>query len=211
VTGSRPGSPRGALARRPAAARARAAVRAAAAAVALALLPGCPLPQPLPSVNATPGTVGAPPRVVTSSMSPGGTFVAVCATGETFAVTAAVVADRTDESVEARWFVDYDPSPAVRRIGYDPASGPLPIPADATQTERPARLEHTTSVSAGHPIEILELVVAYGFAAEGPATSELPGRTPAPGEDTDVARWVFRLEPENARCTAAATSALESR
>lgn len=74
----------------------------------LALLAGCPLPQPLPSYPA--GTV-TPPRILMDPLMQSQSTIrvpAACSTAPAYDLAAELVDDNTSETVTVRWFVDYD-------------------------------------------------------------------------------------------------------
>jgi hypothetical protein len=174
--------------------------RVAAALAAAGALAACPLPQPLPSVNVPGGATVTPPRVIPESVVPGETVVLVgesCSPAAVFAVSARIVADRTDASVEARWFLNY--APDLTNSGLLRPPDTIPPPEDEAATEREVtRFDFIPVFDALHPVHVLELVVAYGFAADG-GTGATPNRTPSPGNEIQAFRWVFRPDPAG-RC-----------
>lgn len=176
----------------------------AAALLAAAALTGCPLPQAVPEYSK--GTPANPPAILPSSVSPTDTVVKVsirCLPPDEprFTMKADLVDQNTTEPIEARWFVDYDPSNTMTRFYVSDA--PVEIPQDATQTRRtvpsyefaPYDIEKRGGYAPTvNTVHVVELVVANnGFLPE-PSTGSnpLPYRTPLPGLDTQVFRWVFQ-------------------
>jgi hypothetical protein len=186
------------------------------AAALLALLTGCPLPQPLPEYPA--GTV-TPPRIVMDGISPEGTYVRVPASCSgakpSYTLAAALVDNIEDESVTARWFVDYDPlSAATSRPEQEDIVPPAGDgAADPLRREVPSfafvPYDYSPTVgatSSGPPyddpnvVHVVELVVSNNFDPTGdPAGSGalLPYRSPATGFETQAFRWVFVLVLES--------------
>jgi hypothetical protein len=189
--------------------------RPAAAALAL-LLAGCPIPQTLPEYPST-GTV-APPRILSDQVLPPGTTLKVapdCAAPPSFSLYVTLVDENTLETIEARWFVDYEPDRATKL--YYGAPLIIPGPTDGITTTRPV-------VPAGSPpgtpsfvfqpygfddqkfrddggLHVVELVVSQGFdATPEPGQSSLarPYRTPASPFETQLYRWVFHYVPAGA-------------
>ena len=76
-------------------------------------LAGCPLPQPLPEYP-TSGII-TPPRIQSDQVTPIDTVLlidAACSsdlTAQVFVLSASLIDENTFETVEARWFIDYDP------------------------------------------------------------------------------------------------------
>jgi hypothetical protein len=183
------------------------AARTAAALAAAAALVGCPIPQPLPDYAA--GTAITPPRIVADGISNGGTIVRVpagCATPPTFALDAKLIDVNTIESVVARFFVNYDPNDSSRYhvereftipgVNGNPPVTERQVP---TFTFRPydgyPTIENTGSGSGQNvgAVLVVELVVSNGFdpaAVENPPAA-LPNRTPLPGFETQLYRWMF--------------------
>ena len=187
----------------------RAAGRFLAAGLALVALAGCPLPQPTPGVGQVPGRTYTPPRILTGSVVPSETIVdyepdpAKCPTSTTggtdpgalFAVSATVADEITDNTVVARWFVDYAPNDPLfnRPVGQEV----LPPPVDSTQVERkltPYPFQPVFFEIPSPHVHVVEVVIATAFAAEPIPPSPpnpLPNRTPAPGYETQLFRWIF--------------------
>ena len=130
----------------------------------------------------------------------------------------------TIEQVEARWFVNYHPSfaqqyyTAWQTDAVPPSADPVVltrnVPPDdpGTGEKRPFLFlpyqyapPVGTPAASGPPypgpntVRVVELVVSNGFdpAANTPP-SPLPKRTPLPGFETQVYRWVFLTVPESA-------------
>lgn len=194
-------------------AAARRRARPAAAAALTLLLAGCPIPQTLPEYPTT-GTV-APPRILSDLVLPPDTILKVapdCAAPPAFSLYVTLVDENTLETIEARWFIDYEPDRATRL--YYGAPLIIPGPTDGITTTRPV-------VPAGSPpgtpsftfepygfddqayrdsggLHVVELVVSQGFDATpepGQSSLPLPYRTPAPQFETQVYRWVFHYVP----------------
>ncbi len=187
--------------------------RAAFALAGALLLAGCPIPQPLPDYP--PGTI-TPPRIVMddsiSQIAYPETVVLVpegCPTtaAPSFPLSAALVDVNTIEQVSARWFVNYDP--------MDPARN-APRQEDEIHgvNTTPLQTRRTVPMFTFHPygsygtvgstgsgdgrnlgaVEIVELVVSNGFDPAGDppgSAAPLPFRSPAPGFETQMFRWVF--------------------
>lgn len=203
-----------------------------------AALVGCPLPQPLPEYS--PGAV-TPPRIVVddsvTQMSSAGTVVPVPAgctgTAPTFvlgsqlagsttpAVTGAQIRDsNTVETIEARWFVNYDPTNSIRAgsVLQDTIAPVVPTPPDPTlrtiqtYTFHPYQVgsatDPTVQGNAVGALHVVELVVSNGFRIDGadPTATWKPGdplpfRAPAPGFEVQVFRWIFvNVTPSTAPC-----------
>jgi hypothetical protein len=194
-------------------------MRLAIAVAGALLLAGCPIPQPLPDYP--PGTI-TPPRILADQIQPNGAAVrlvpADCTPEPEYPLTAQIFDTNTIETIEARWFVNYDsryfqyynpvrddpvppdPDPGVLTRVVPPTShGPLvfrpyqhPAAADAPPASGPP-------YSGAGIVRVVELVVSNGFdptAAEPPAA--LPMRTALPGFETQVYRWVFLSVPQSA-------------
>jgi len=180
----------------------RRTIAALAAAIALA---GCPLPQPLPDYPA--GTV-TPPRIVVDQISRGETVVKVpasCPTPPVYELTAGLIDVNTIELVRARWFINYNPTDSSRYTplqqddipGID-ATPPVTERTVPPYTFRPYDGFPTIEGTGGNSgqnvgaVHVLELVVSNGFdpAAVSPPAA-LPNRTPLPGFETQLHRWVF--------------------
>ncbi len=207
------------------------------AAIAIAAgLVGCPLPQPLPNYPA--GTI-TPPRILVDQVSVDGIsgsaqvvrFVAAgCANDPVFDLTAKLYDTNNIETVEARWFVNYDARDASYYRTYrDDAIPPDPTstvltrvvpPNDAQGNPQPFRFDvygapppYGTTPLPGPPwkdagiVRVVELVVSNGFdplAVDNPS-SPLPNRatlvSPTTEFETQVYRWVFVTVPASASCT----------
>jgi hypothetical protein len=179
-------------------------------AIAAALV-GCPLPQPLPEYST--GAV-TPPRIVVDNSDPEaqikypGTVVpvpAICATPPVFTLDAQIRDSNTIESIEARWFVNYDPLDVVT-AHWEDYEKVGPVPSDPTLRDitpwefRPYSYHHDRFTPGSGDVEgalhIVELVVSNAFytgAGESlPAVGEpLPFRSPANDFEVQVYRWVF--------------------
>ena len=169
-----------------------------------AILEGCPIPQPLPGVGSIDGgRPVTPPRVLTDSAHPGlamtdyGPLVS-CPPGSRFDVSATLVDENSEEPVEVRWFVDYDPDSQPLRTPLQVQT--LPPPVDPTQYLRFPSPFPFTPWDFDRPAErvhVVELTVSNGFlelGKPGPPGS-LPNRTAAPGFEVQVFRWTFQPSP----------------
>jgi hypothetical protein len=196
--------------------------RATIAGAALALLAGCPLPQPLPSYPA--GSV-TPPRILMDPLAGGESIVRVPAgctgTSPGYDLAAALIHTNTSETVTARWFVDYDRRNSLRcapAVPQELIPGPGDNAPDPTHREvspyrfvpydHPAVIGSSSSPAAAGVVHVVELVVSNGFdpavddvglcSPDDPGTA-LPYRTPARNGDvqfeTQAYRWVFVSEP----------------
>jgi hypothetical protein len=183
------------------------------ASVALA---GCPLPQPLPDYP--PGTI-TPPRILVDVM-PGHERSVIlvpagCPAGgePSYPLSATIYDVNTIETVEARWFVNYDASrelysQPVRTDSVHADEDPLVltrvVPPDPPigggpfmfrPYERPPPLGTGTRTSPPYDeegtVRVVELVVSNGFDPRPDVP--LPMRTPRPGFETQVHRWVYLL------------------
>jgi hypothetical protein len=184
-------------------------------------LAGCPIPQPLPDYPA--GTV-TPPRIRMDHMVPDTDgnpifFVpANCVTSAPSYVLGGSVSDPiTNESIEARWFVNYDPRDPQSYNYLKPPSAVIPPNADTTDLIRPVPSftfePYRYGPSFGAPnvapdswgdqgiLRVVELVVSNGFdPAPITSTSELPNKKPSAGStkfETQTYRWVFLSVPES--------------
>jgi hypothetical protein len=191
------------------------------AAASWLLLAGCPLPQALPEYSA--GSI-TPPRIVAddqlapqnSAFDGAVTLVpAGCVTtAPTRTLTASIVDTNTVESVEARWFVNYDyRDTSHSRIWQSSVIAPN---ADTTNLERPvpsftfepyqAPPPYGTPALTGPPypdpsvLRVVELVVSNGFdpAAVGSTGPSANRASKLPAFQTQVYRWVFLTVPESA-------------
>jgi hypothetical protein len=169
-----------------------------------AVLGGCPIPQPLPGVGPIDGGLPiTPPRVLTDSAHPGLAMtgygpLASCPAGSHFDVSATLVDENSEEPVEVRWFVDYDPESQPLRTPLQVET--LPPPADPTQYLRYPSSFPFTPWDFDRPTErvhVVELTVSNGFLPVGAAVppGSLPNRTAAPGYEVQVFRWTFQPSP----------------
>ncbi len=190
--------------------KSRAPLAALLAALA-ASLGGCPIPQSLPEYPLT-GKI-APPRILSDQVLPAETTIRLapdCATPPAFSLFVEVVDENTLETVEARWFVDYDPAGSTKV----PYGAPIfiPGPSDGITTVRPVVPPasppgapsfvfepygfDTQAIRDGGGLHVVELVVSNGFAPEpGDPPHAQPYRTPAAKFETQVFRWVFHYVP----------------
>jgi hypothetical protein len=166
-----------------------------------AILGGCPIPQPLPGVGSIDGGRPiTPPRVLTDSAVPGLAMtdyapLGTCPVGSRFQVSAALVDENTEEPVEVRWFVDYEPDNQLARTPIQIQT--LPPPADPSQYLRYPIAFPFSPWDFDRPTEhvhVVELTVSNGFLPVGSAVppGSLPNRTAAPGYEVQVFRWTFQ-------------------
>jgi hypothetical protein len=182
----------------------RRALLLAAAAIGAALA-ACPLPQPVPEIARVDGGSIAPPRIVGDSAQPPETLVAVrkdCPAPARFNLSAVVDDSDTTEQVEVRWFLDYD---AIRQVNLGiirtDELAPPPTPVTTTLRTVPAFSYFPKPFDpAGPQVHVVEMVVSNGFAPEGDLGIPLPNRTPLPGFETQVFRWVFEYD-DDGRCS----------
>ena len=170
----------------------RSAVPVLAAVSAATLgLAACPLPQPLASVGREDGGTITPPRILVDTALPAGTTIRVgtqCP-APAFLASATLDDQDTSEPVDVRWFFDYAPSPPNDGILHpEQLAG-----SDTGETQRPVTpfcvaLPAWTAGTAPH---VLELVVSNGFYDPITDPGPTPNRTPRPGFETQVYRWVF--------------------
>lgn len=189
--------------------------RATFAAAALALLAGCPLPQPLPEYP--PGSV-TPPRILMDQITYRDTVIAVpanCPTAPSWDLAAALVGTNTTETVTARWFVDYDRrnSARCRYEAFEDILGPGDqAPNPTRRAVAPFRFVPYDYARGGDPraagvLHVVELVVSNRFDPAADAGSlcnpdvapeTFPYRTPAHDVtvqfETQTYRWVFVSE-----------------
>ena len=181
-----------------------------AVAVALALA-GCPIPQPLPDYPA--GTI-TPPRILVDDQLGNGAVILVpanCTTAApSYPLSPRVVDSNTIESIEARWFVNYDfRGSSWNQIHH---SDVIPPNADTTNLIRvvppwvfepyqsPPPFGTTAIPGPPYPdagiLRVAELVVSNGF---DPALVDTiaPGanRAPKASFETQSYRWVFLTVP----------------
>jgi len=192
------------------------------ATLALALvLAGCPIPQPLPDYP--PGTI-TPPRILVDEIAGDGNPIIFvpsdCLSTEPLYPLAARIFDSNPiETVDTRWFVNYDP----RFAAYSRTWRENPVPPNAETTnllrEVPPRIgnaqqffdfepyQHPPAHDAPWPehgspwrepgiLRVVELVVSNGFDPEASSTP-LPNRKVKPEFETQVHRWVFLTVPES--------------
>ena len=178
----------------------RGSIRSAVLAAGLALLcAGCPLPQPLPVVQRTGGPTVTPPRILVDTALPGDAVVTVgsnCPSDSTIAFSATVEDLNLDDTVEARWFVDYSlqkHAPNASTFAQAAADGTNPLRELA-----PYRFLPAVEVADGKS-HVVELVVSNGFQPQGTPGLALPDRSPAPGYETQVFRWFVVADPTG-RC-----------
>jgi hypothetical protein len=137
-----------------------------------------------------------------SSALPAQTRIGVsrsCPGTPSFVLQAQVDDPDTVELVEARWFVDYDPTTntGIQRIDTIPGTG------DPALTVRPTPTSYVFFVpapDAANTAHVVELVVSNGFAPAGTASLPLPNRTAADGFETQVFRWVFQHVDTGGSC-----------
>jgi hypothetical protein len=212
-------------------------MRRAAIAAALAVgLAGCPIPQPLPDYPA--GTV-TPPRILMDKIvtatdwnpnlsTDGNPIIFVpanCTTAQVYRLSAYVNDPITFETVDSRWFVNYDPRSSDTRMWA--REDPVPPNSDSTDLNRavpPASaplgpsfefFPYDHSAAPGAPpatgvtgpggttwypdpgiLRVVELVVSNGFDATPTATP--PNRATLPSFETQIYRWVFLSVPASA-------------
>jgi len=180
----------------------------AATLAAGAILEGCPIPQPLPGVGSIDGgRPVTPPRVLTDSAYPVlamtdyrslASPLPSCPAGSRFDLSATLVDENSEEPVEVRWFVDYDPDIQPLRTPLQIQT--LPPPADPTQYLRYPSPFPFTPWDFDRPAErvhVVELTLSNGFLQVGVAgpPGSLPNRTAAPGYEVQVFRWTFQPSP----------------
>lgn len=187
-------------------------MRRLALAAALAVLAGCPIPQPLPDYPK--GQPVTPPRIVVGDgLAYPETVVRVpagCASAPAYSLTADLRDAITNETFTARWFVNYDPSsqPAFTVQQEDPVLGAgsgaadtlrhLPRPFSFPPYQyAPALGTGGGAGSVAGALHVVELVVSNGFdtAADNNPTAAYPNRTPLVGFEVQVYRWVFLTVP----------------
>ena len=162
-----------------------------AALLALAALPlalaACPLPQPLAEVARTDGGVSTPIILPETAVPTETTvFVRTNCNPPQFTLTATVSDLDTDEFVEARWFLDWNPNtPTLLADTAVPASGdpndPLrPIPPLVFQPQATA------------PQHVVEVVVSNNFLATSDGTQPFQRAAPPPFQ-THSYLWVFQF------------------
>lgn len=174
---------------------------------AVAALTGCPIPQPLPDYPE--GQPVTPPRVVIGdTLAFPETVIRVpagCAIAPSYPLSADLRDAITNETVVARWFVNYDPA---RQPAFTPQQDDLVAGASGGAEDTLRKLPrpfvfppyqyapaHGTGAGAGAAqgaLHVVELVVSNGFdpAAES-AEAAQPYRTALVGFEVQVFRWVF--------------------
>lgn len=166
-----------------------------AAATAAGMLIGCPIPQPLPGVGNTDAGV-APPRILVDGVHPSATFIpyddtpGACDGGPRFVLQATVMDQTPDDQVEGRWFIDYVTSSAPRYAYYAPFDFTVVLP-NVTSVTASFPFAPLGDGWPGLPVHVVELLVSNGFPPETP-DGGLPNRTPLPGYETALYRWVFQ-------------------
>lgn len=183
--------------------RSRLAALAAAVASAIALS-GCPIPQPLPDYP--PGTA-TPPRIlveqirVRSALEPR-TVIPVpldCATEPTYPIDV-VLHDDVARGATARWFVDYQPEPGGYGREQEDTILPPQSPTELTEVVPTYTFyPYRPAMPAAGTVRVVDLVVSSNFAAD-PTAGPMPYKTPEPGYETAVYRWVFKLVPGTEGC-----------
>ena len=174
-----------------------------AAAALVAGTAGCPLPQPLAEVARVDGgaVTVSPPRIVDESVLPPDTVFLLqrgCPGGPRVTVSATVRDDNTLEQAEARWFVDYSPDALGARPYHVDL---LPPPEDIAQTDRPLPpLELALPASDPAATHVLDLVVSNGFYVLDDPAAPARNRSPLPGFETQVYRWVFSYADSGGSC-----------
>jgi hypothetical protein len=168
------------------------------------LLGGCPIPQPLPGVGSIDGGLPiTPPRVVTASALPALAMTDYapstdCPPGSLFQILANVIDENSEEPVEVRWFVDYDPDNQLQRTPLQIET--LPPPADPQQFMRfplPFPFAPWDFDRPTERIHVVEMTISNGFLPVGAAVppGDLPNRTAAAGYEVQIFRWVFQPSP----------------
>jgi hypothetical protein len=166
-----------------------------------ALLGGCPIPQPLPGVGSIDGGLPiTPPRVMTTSAVPGLAMTdygpaSSCPPGSRFQVSATVIDENSEEPLEVRWFVDYDPDNQLLRTPLQIET--LPPPADSQQYRRFPKSFPFSPWDFDRPSErvhVVEMTISNGFLPVGAVVppGDLPNRTAAPGYEVQIFRWTFQ-------------------
>lgn len=187
-------------------------MRRAALPLLAVLLAGCPIPQPLPDYP--PGTI-TPPRILVDDQLGNGAVVLIpanCATAPTRVLAPKIVDSNTIESIEARWFVNYDfRDTAWNRIWQENVVPPNADPTNLTRTLPPFTFEpYNHHPPYGTPplpgplypqagvLRVVELVVSNGFDP-GALSTIVPAanRAALAGFETQVYRWVYLTVPES--------------
>ncbi len=166
-----------------------------------AVLGGCPIPQPLPGVGSIDGGLPiTPPRVLTSSAIPLLALSdygprAACPAGSAFQISANVVDENSEEPVEVRWFVDYDPDSQLLRTPMQVET--LPPPTDPQQFMRFPRPFSFVPWDFDLPsvrVHVVEMTISNGFLPVGAPVppGSLPNRTAATGYEVQIFRWTYQ-------------------
>ena len=172
-------------------------IATAALVLVASVLAGCPLPQPVPAIEGS--VTVTPPRILTQTVQPDDTVVRVgtsCAADQSVPFGGFIDAADLDEIVEARWFVDYSAeAPGVQQNDF-PAAAP-----QGTVTQRPLADFRFFPARFSPGTHVVEVVVSNGFYAIGrdPAGAVAPNRSPQPGFETQVFRWVVQ-HADGGRC-----------
>jgi hypothetical protein len=121
--------------------------------------------------------------------------LASCPAGSAFSISANVIDENTEEPIEVRWFVDYDPGNQALRTPLQVET--LPPPTDSKQYTRYPKPFVFIPWDFDRPtqrVHVVELTVSNGFLPVGAAVPEgdLPNRTAAPGYEVQVFRWTFQ-------------------
>lgn len=166
-----------------------------AAALPFALsLAGCPIPQPLAEVaRSADGGAVSTPIILPETAVPTDTVVRVkpdCPAPAQFTLSATVEDLDTDESVEARWFVDWRAdSPGL--LTDDPVSAS----GDPSDPRRPIPPVPFSPYTYGKPpassMHVVEVVVSNGFLPTTDLTQPFQ-RAASPPFLTQSYRWVFQ-------------------
>lgn len=166
---------------------------------------GCPIPQAVPEYPK--GAAVPAPRIVAELVVPQGALIRVpvgCTVPPTIDLSATLRDEDIEEPVEARWFVDYDVlAPDLEGLPVPIPPVPQPNPnAPITTREIPAFVFSPYAFGGGlGAVHVVELVVSNGFP---PAAAEpydpFPYRTPLPGFETQVYRWLFILVDDPGAC-----------
>ena len=109
---------------------------------------------------------------------------ASCPPGSAFQISATLIDENSEEPVEVRWFVDYDPNNQVQRTPLQVQT--LPPPADPQQFKRfpsPFPFAPWDFDRPDERVHVVELTISNGFlpvgAAVPPGTSPTAPRPPA--------------------------------
>jgi hypothetical protein len=171
----------------------RRAALLAAAALPLALA-ACPLPQPLAEVARTAdGGAVSTPIILPETALPADTVVLVspdCVSDPQFVLSATVEDLDTDESVDARWFVDWQPDkPGLLEDDPVPASGD---PSDPRRAIPPVPFApYTSGKPPASAMHVVEVVISNRFLPTSNTTQPFQ-RAAEPPFLTQSYRWVFQ-------------------